>query len=176
MKSLPFCSLLAVFAGWILVSEANALVTRHGSERVGCSGWSEGLTAIVNDQSRVSGEIGPLAPSARFQFDGDLEAFQRVLEKYAGLQQAQRVLYLQTGLGSGHDYELSITGAGQGFLHWNANGRIPLDRLKIPTGVAVEFLPDVIEPAASEAKAQSAALRAQLEAFAAAHKAQAAGK
>ena len=160
----------------MLVSEANALITTHRTERLGCSGWSEGLTAIVNDQSRVSGEIGPLAPSARFQFDGDLEAFQRVLEKYAGLQQAQRILYLQTGVGSGHDYELSITGGGQGFLHWNASGRIPLDRLKIPTGVAVEFLPDVIEPAGAEAKAQASALRARLEAFAAAHTPRAEGK
>jgi hypothetical protein len=148
----------------------HALVTEHGSEPLSCSGWAKPLTEIVNDKARVGGRIGPLAPSARFQYTGDLDAFQRVLAKYVALPQREHILYLQTGFGLQRDFELSITQEGHGFLHFNSDGRIPLDQIKIPAGVSVEFLPDVGEPIDPEKKAHHAAQQKRLAAFAAAHK------
>jgi hypothetical protein len=149
----------------------HALVTLHGPEPLGCSGWSPALTEIVNDPARVSGEFGPVGPIARFHYRGDLAAFERVLSKYAALPQQSRALYLQTGADAEDDFDLSITYDGYGFLHFNAGGRIPLEKLKIPEGVAVEVLPEVSEPINPAEKARLLAQQKLIAEFVSARKA-----
>jgi len=127
-----------------MVHGAGALITDHGRERLHCSGWSLGLTALVNHPARVSGRIGPLAPTAQFHFVGDSATFNQLLAQYAALNQKLRVLYLSSdaaSLGEGHEFDLSITHGGHGFLHLHTAGRIQLEDLKILRGVAVEAFP-----------------------------------
>jgi hypothetical protein len=169
MKTLHLVSLFALSA-ITFAPPADALVTEHGSEPLGCSGWSAPLTEIINDKARVGGRIGPLAPSARFEYTGDLDVFARVLAKYAALPQPEHILYLQAGFGLQSDFDLSITQEGHGFLHFNAGGRIPLDQIKIPAGLSVEFLPATGEPIDPQEKARHDAQQKRLAAFAAAHK------
>jgi len=169
MKTRQFFAVFLLSAS-LAIPRAHALVTEHGSERLNCSGWSAPLAEIVNDKARASGRIGPLAPSARFEYTGGLEVFQRILAKYVALPQPVHVLYLQTGFDIQSDFELSITQEGQGFLHFNAGGRIPLDQIKIPTGLSVEFLPATGEPIDPEERARHAAQQKRLAAFAADHK------
>jgi hypothetical protein len=162
--------LLSLLAASLAVPPARALVTEHGSEPLNCSGWSAPLAEIVNDKARVGGRIGPLAPSAHFEYMGDLDAFQRVLARYAALPQPDHILYLQTGIGLQSDFEFSITHEGRGFLHFNAGGRIPLDQLKIPAGLSVEFLPDAGEPIDPQEKAHLQSMQKRLADYVAAHK------
>jgi hypothetical protein len=161
---------LSLLLAAIMAPRVHALVTQHGTEHVGCSGWSEALTEIVNDPARVSGEVGPLAPSAHFHYRGDLAAFERVLAKYAALSKQPHTLYLEAGIDRGDDFDLSITHEGHGFLHFNAAGRIPLEQLKIPAGVAVEALPGVAEPVDPQEKARVLEQRKRVADFVAAHK------
>jgi hypothetical protein len=119
--------------------------------------------------------IGPLGPSARFQYRGDLASFERVLAKYAALPQQSRVLYLQAGIDQDSDFDLTITHDGYGFLHFNASGRIPLEQLKVPARVAVEVLPEAGEPTDPQAKARLDAQRKRIADFVAAHKATSTG-
>jgi hypothetical protein len=164
----PFVLSLLLTA--ILAPRVDALVTQHGSEPLGCSGWSAALTEIVNDPARVSGEFGPIAPIARFHYRGDLAAFERVLSKYAALPQQPRALYLQAGADMENDFDLSITYEGHGFLHFNAAGRIPLEQLKIPAGVVVEVLPEVAEPVDPQEKARLLERRKRIADFVATQK------
>jgi hypothetical protein len=150
----PCCYLIVAVFGAIVTAPAHALLTRHGSEPVVCSGWSAGITEIVNDPARVSGEIGPLGPIARFHYRGDLAAFERVLAKYSALPQRSRVLYLRLRSDDEDDFTLSINLEGQGFLHLNADGRLSLDQIRIPAGVAVEVFPELSEPTSAEEKAR----------------------
>jgi hypothetical protein len=160
VKSCRF--LFIAILGVIVSTRAQALLTRHGSEPLGCSGWSAPLTEIVNDPARVSGEIGPLGPIARFYYRGDLAAFVRVLSKYTALPQRSRVVYLGTGLDSEDDFELCINLEGHGFLHLNANGHIPLDQIKIPAGIVVEAFPEPGEPTNPEENARLAQQRKRI--------------
>ena len=147
---------------------ANALITNHGRDAVRCSGWSDKLTALINDPARVSGQIGPLAPSARFQFKGDKEVFNRVLAQYAALGQKVTTLYLSTdpvGGGGGADFEFSVTPDGTGFLHLQLPGRVALSDLRIPKGVSVEAMPPVSLPIDPEQRAKSEAEMAKIKAF-----------
>jgi hypothetical protein len=171
MKAPHRFSLAALLAASFVVPRSQACISEHTTEPLGCSGWSAPLTEIVNDQARVSGRIGPLAPSARFEYAGDRAAFQRVLGKYAALPQAQRILYLQTGFGLEHDFELTITNEGHGFLLFNVGGQIPLEQLKIPDGLEVEALPEVAEPVDPRQKARALAQQKRLRDFIAARKA-----
>jgi hypothetical protein len=161
----------------VMTLKANALVTMHGREELHCSGWSPELTSIVNHPARVSGQIGPLAPSARFKFSGDTEVFNQVLAQYAALDQPWRVLYLSADVLSVEDdqgFELSITHEGHGFLHLRNPSRIQLAHLKIPKGVAVEVLPPTGWPINPEQQARLEAEQKVIEAFSASHKAAAA--
>jgi hypothetical protein len=142
------CLLLAA----LTAPPVQALITQHGSEKVACSGWSAPLTDIVNDPARVSGEVGPLGPSARFHYRGDLAAFQRVLGKFAALTQQPLIVYVEAGIDSEDDFALSITHEGQGFLHLSAAGSIPFGQIKIPAGVTVETLPEPVEPIDPQAR------------------------
>jgi hypothetical protein len=159
----------------IMAPRVHALVTQHGSEPLGCSGWSAALTEIVNDPARVSGEFGPIAPIGRFHYRGDLPAFERVLTKYAALLEQPRVLYLQAGLDLAGDFDLSITYEGHGFLQFNVGGRIPVEQLKIPAGITVEVLPAVSEPINPEEKARLLAQRKRIVDFVATQKISPAG-
>jgi Thioredoxin-like len=158
-----------------MVTRVQALVTQHGTERVSCSGWSAELSEIVNDPARVSGMIGPLGPSGRFHYRGDLAVFERVLAKYAALPQQSRIVYLRAGSDHEYDFDLSITYEGYGFLHLNTSGRIPLEQLKIPAGVAVEHLPEGGEPIDPQEKARLVAQQKRIADFVAAHKASSTG-
>ena len=71
--------LLCATAVLVIAFKADARVTMHGREELHCSGWSAGLTAIVNHPARLSGQVGPLGPLARFQFAGDTDVFNQVL-------------------------------------------------------------------------------------------------
>ena len=133
-------------------------MTYHEREPLKVSGWSAELTEIVNDKARFGGRIGPYGPSAEFQYRGGVEAFQRVLEKFAKLPGQRARLYLHSGAGTpqarqqtpeAHDFALSIAVTGEGSLHVFA-GRIPLESMKIP--------PNVVVAAAPEIKLQAAAL------------------
>jgi hypothetical protein len=153
--------------------EADAMITMHGREELHCSGWSVGLTAIVNHPARVSGKIGPLGLSARFQFVGDTEVFNQVLAQYAALDQQPRALYLSadiSSVGNDPDFELSITSEGHGFLHLRNPSRIRLAQVKIPDGVAVEVLPPIEVPINPEQRARLDAEQKVIEEFAASHK------
>jgi hypothetical protein len=70
----------------MMALRAEVLISRHGTERVSCSGWSAELTGIVNDPARVSGMIGPLGPSAHFQYRGDLASFDYRKDRLAVFQ------------------------------------------------------------------------------------------
>jgi hypothetical protein len=171
MKSALFRLLSAMV---LLAPEANALVTMHEREALHCSGWSPGLTAIINHPARVSGQVGPLAPSAQLQFAGDAEVFNRVLAQYGALDQKQRVLYLSAdteSAGNGWDFELSVTQEGHGFLHLYTPGRIPLAEIKVPAGVAVEALPPTGLPLDPKQRAKLEAGQKRVEDFVTALKA-----
>jgi len=144
---------------------ANALVTTHDREPLHCSGWTDQLTAIINDPARVSGRIGPLAPSARFEFEGDVDAFNRVLARYAALDQKERVLDLSADPTAGGDFALSVTQDGTGFLHLHLPGRIALADLKIPAGVSVEAIPGVVLPTDPKQRANIESEEERIKAF-----------
>jgi hypothetical protein len=165
--------LLGAIALLATMPSASALVTTHGREPVHCSGWSEKLSAILNDPARVSGKIGPLGPSAQFQFAGDKDTFNAILAQYATLDQQPRVLYISANAAlssEGPDFEVSITRAGHGFLYLHMPGRIALADLKIPKGVDVEASPPVVLPVDPELRGKVEAEQKRIDTFVAAHK------
>lgn len=146
----------------------------HGREPLGSSGWSEGLTAIVNHPARVSGQIGPFGPAARFHFSGDTAVLNEVLGKYAALNQRSLIIYVQAGRGpivkgfkpdESHDFDLSINVQGEGFLHWYSLGRVRLEELKIPGVVVVEVATAITVPLGEEERALSEVEQKRLEEF-----------
>ncbi len=163
----------------LLATPVWALVTYHKRERLGCSGWSEGLTALINHPARVSGQIGPLGPTARFHYSGDAAVLNQILTQYAAVGGQARVLYLEADAAPAvegfadhepHDFDLSVNQSGDGFIHLYTLGRIRLEDLKIPAGVSVEALPAASEPADPELRAKLKAEQQRIADFVAAHK------
>ena len=160
---------------------ASALVTRHGREPIH-AGWDKGLDALVNHPARVSGSIGPIGPIARFHYSGDVTVFNDMLERYAVLAQKVHTLYLHTepgpvmeGFKDGetHDFDLSITVAGECYLHLYTMGRIKLEELRIPGRMKVEVMPPAGLPVDPEQRGKILAEQKRVEGFAAAHRAKA---
>jgi hypothetical protein len=177
MKMRLFLSLL--FALGSFAPRASALVSIHGREQVGSSGWSERLTAIVNHPARVSGSIGPVGPIARFHYSGDTAVFNEILINYAALGQKPLVIYLQAGRGpavrgfkadESHDFDLSISRQAEGFLHLYSQGRVRVHELKIPDTVAVEVMPAISVPLDPKERAEFEGEQKRLEEFVARRK------
>jgi hypothetical protein len=178
MKTRSFLLLLAGILG-LLAMPAWALITFHGREHLGCSGWSEGLAAIINHPARISGQIGPLGPTARFHYSGDAAIFNELLQQYAALGGQSRVLYLEPQAPPAvegfknqetHDFDLSVNQSGEGFLHLYTLGRIRLEDLKIPAAVRIEALPSPVDPADPKESAKLKAEQKRVADFVAAHK------
>jgi hypothetical protein len=155
---------------------AVALVTLHGREPLAENNWPVGLGAIVNHPGRVCGSWGPIGRTARFHYSGGVAALNEILQNYAGLSQGTRVLYLHPEPAPGgkdftaeepHDFDLSITLQGEGFLHLFTMGRIKLEDLKVPDRVKVEVLPSVGMPIDAEKKTAWLAEQKRVEALAA---------
>jgi|GEM_PF-4421251 len=158
---------------------ARALMTYHHREHLGCSGWSDGLTAIINDAARVCGQIGPFGPTSRFHYSGDVAILNSLLEKYAAIPGQPHVLYLQPEAAPAvedfdaktpHDFDVSVNQAGEGYVHLYTLGRIRLEELKIPAGVSVEVVPSVSVPTDAAERAKLESEKERVTAFAAAHK------
>lgn len=171
--------LASFIAATLLVSSAWALVSQHGREQIGSSGWSEGLTAIVNHPARVCGQIGPLGPISRFHYSGDAATLNTILEQYAALTEKPHVLYLHPeeapyvegfNKTETHDFDVSINVSGQGAIHLYTLGRIKLEELKIPENVAVETTPLLAVPQDSTLLARARAEQKRVEAFVAGRK------
>lgn len=141
-----------------LAVPAQALITYHKSEPIYSDSWARGLENVINHKTRVSGRIGPLGPSARFQFSAGADALNEIFQLYAKVQQPQHTLYLSASIDE-PDFELSVTHDGQGFLLLNAARGIPLEQIKIPREIRIEVLPSISksldpEKAAEQQKAE----------------------
>lgn len=178
MKTRLLPLFLAIVLGF-LATPVWALVTYHKREHLGCSGWSEGLTALINHPARVSGQIGPLGPTARFYYSGDAAVLNQILTQYAAVGGQSRVLYLEPEVAPAaegfadhepHDFDLSVNQSGDGFIHLYTLGRIRLQDLKIPAGVKVEALSSISEPTNPELRAQLKAEQQRVADFVAAQK------
>ncbi len=163
----------------LLASPVWALMTHHGRERIESSGWSEGLSAIINHPARVCGQIGPFGPTSRFHYSGDAATLKKILEQYAILQEKPHVLYLHPeeapyvegfNKTETHDFDVSINISGQSHIHLFTVGRIKLEDLKIPKGVDVEMVPSIAVPAEPILRARSETEQQRVAAFIAGRK------
>lgn len=130
---------------------ARAMIALHKTEPLHCDAWSKGLDGVINHRSRVSGMIGPLGPSARFQFAGDVTTFNEVLKIYGGLSQQPLILYL-TPVSAGRSFEISVTHEGKGFLHLYVGSELDLEKIVVPAAVHLESLPEVAQPIGAESR------------------------
>lgn len=141
---------------------ASALMEEVAKEAIHMA-VAPGLDAVINHKARVSGCIGPLGPTAHFEFDGDAAVFNEVLALYGGVGQSAKILYLTEFDGS--DFWVGVNHRGEGFLHLTAGGRIALAALKVPENISVEYLPAVVGPIDPAAQKRTAAAKAEIERF-----------
>lgn len=152
------CTLLVSLG--FLTGTALALITRNGREPM-TGMWPPGIAGLVNHPSRFGGEIGPLAPAARFFFSGDTAVFNAMLAQYAKVTHQELVLYVQPGPppqmegdSNSRDFDLLINVSGEGFMILYSGGRVALEDVRLPDGVFAELYPLVdvpLDPSAKDA-------------------------
>jgi len=166
MISLCLCLGLATFA-----FSSSALVQNFGREPVHLIIGTNGLDAIINHPTRVSGTMGPFGLSSRFQYSGTSTNFAEVLNLYSKLPQSSRTLYL-TAQPSDEStapkqlrYELSLNFDGQSFLHLHVGPSTDLSFLKPSACVNLENLPEPAAPTDRDAQEKLAAAQAIIDRF-----------
>jgi hypothetical protein len=156
----------AAIASGAVLGPSRAMITEVKAEPIHLSTISCGLDAVINHKTRVYGRIGPLGPTAVFEYNGDAKGFNEVLALYAKTQQGDHILYLNEQAASG--FSVSVTGGGDGFLHLPVGGGIDLSEIIVPKGVNVEYLPTVGLPTNPELQKRAAEAKAKIDKFIAA--------